>query len=249
MNKWLVIAVAAALAAAYVLVPHMAVASIPSSPEITSAELQLAGFPFARGAYWVYQGTVKWTQDTQEMQKEITWKVEVVDVVQREHVTGYLLKGWPTDLANYQEGDSPADHVIIQVGPDQYYEANTDALTRLKSQDENEMLVGLVNSAQLMLDLPLFKGKMFGDTDQITRPDRFYCWQVGDEQAADLKGIKGLPSDFQGISYSLTFTTIADNQTVDFVPGLGIVKYVYVHHGTPAEADVQLVEYHAGNMK
>jgi hypothetical protein len=44
----------------------------------------------------------------------------------------------------------------------------------------------------------------------------------------------------------LSLITTADNQTLEFVPGLGITHYTYVHNGTTAEADVRLVEFHLG---
>ena len=246
MNKWFVVLTVIALASVGVLPCASGVASAQSTPEATgsSAPSLPAGFPLARGAYWVYEGTVKWTKDTDVIEETVTWKVEVMDLVQREHVTGFLVKGDVTDLAWYEAGAKPENHVIIQVGADKTYTATEDALTRLK--DDQDALVDLVNDAALMLDMPLFKDKVFGDTQQITRPDRMYAWWVADEQPADLSGIKGAPAGLQGPKYVLSLITTADNQTLEFVPGLGITHYTYVHNGTTAEADVQLVEFHPG---
>ncbi len=117
--------------------PHMANAADPSS----------GGWPLAKGAYWVYEGNVTWfnTDTQQEINEEVTWKVEVTDVVQRDHVTAYVLKGALDDLANYEAGAKPGDYLIIQVGADKYYQANNDALMRLTAADNvDDPLVGLI---------------------------------------------------------------------------------------------------------
>jgi len=88
--------------------PQMANAADPSS----------GGWPLAKGAYWVYEGNVTWfnTDTQQEVKEKVTWKVEVTGVVQRDHVTAYVLKGALDDLANYEAGAKPGDYVIIHVG-------------------------------------------------------------------------------------------------------------------------------------
>ena len=35
-------------------------------------------------------------------------------------------------------------------------------------------------------------------------------------------------------------------EIVYFVPGIGITRYVFSHHGTVAEADVRLIEFRRG---
>ncbi len=228
----------------------LAVVGLSSMPQpVGAADPQIAGWPLAKGAYWVYQGDVTWfNADTQQEVKDtITWKVEVTDVVQRDQNTGYAMLGSLDDLASYEAGATPASNVIIQVGVDKYYTSNADALARLRDKDNaDDVLVGLIMPELQILDLPLFKGKVFGDPQQITRPDHTYAWWVTDEKPADLAGIEGVPSGMTANQYTLNLTTTGDNTTLEFVPGLGIVQYTYEHNGTPASASVRLVEYHPG---
>jgi hypothetical protein len=93
-------------------------AIIPSAASSTEypTETITTYFPLSQGAYWVYEGIVKWTKGTEVIEKTVTWKMEVVEVVERDHVTGYLLKGHPDDLAWYEEGKERGEHVIIKVG-------------------------------------------------------------------------------------------------------------------------------------
>jgi len=214
------------------------------SPTVPPVDELAHYFPLAPGAYWVYQGNVKWTEDTTIKEATVTLKMEVVEAVRRDHVVGYRLKGYPTDLAWYDPTRPSADHVIIQVGPNRYYESTPEALARLK--DQNDFLLDLVDESQLIVDAPLTPGKLFGEVGQTTRPDNSYCWVVDDAQKPQLTNVPGVPN-LTGLSqYTLRFQTLPDHQIIEFVPTVGITRYVYNHHGTVAEADVKLIEYHAG---
>lgn len=210
---------------------------------------QPSDWPLAKGASWVYAGSVTWfdTDTQQEVKESITWQVEVTDVVQRDHVTGYVLKGALDELAEYEPGAAPAEHVIIQVGADKFYASNEDALARLRAGDTaDDALVDLILPEMQLLELPLYKDKVFGDPQQITRPDRMYAWWVTDAKPADVSGIKGAPSGLATDQYTLSLMTIGSSTTLEFVPGLGIVQYTYMHHGTPAAASMRLVEFRSG---
>ncbi len=248
MKTLLTSVVATIMAVVMTVSPQAAAPAVAQSPD-GSPPISPSGetaFPLAQGAYWTYQGNVTWAQDGQTVQKDITWKMEVKEVVRQGQVTGYLVNGLPSDLAFYAEGDQPVDHVIIQVGPSLYYETGTDTLERLK--DQNDELVGLVDDSQLMLVFPLQVGEVFGETMQVTRVDGMYVWKVSGETPADLTSVAGAPSGGQPDQYALEFATLSDHQELTFVPGLGITGYSYQHFGTEAGADVTLVEYHAGSV-
>jgi hypothetical protein len=230
-----------------IILVAIVVMSVPQP--MRAADPQPAGWPLARGAYWVYAGSVTWfnTDTQEEVEESVTWRVEVTDVVQRDHVTGYVLKGSLDDLAAYESGATPADHVIIQVGVDKFYASNGDAITRLKAGDSaDDALVGLIMPELQLLDLPLYKDKVFGDPQQITRPDRMYAWWVTDVGPADLTGIRGTPDGLAPERCTVSMVTIGGSTVQEFVPGLGIVQYTYQHNGTPAAAAMRLVEYHSG---
>ena len=56
------------------------------------------------------------------------------------------------------------------------------------------------------------------------------------------------PSTEKMSQFLLSFRTRPDHTIIEFVPGIGITRYVYVHHGTVAEADVKLIEYYPGEV-
>jgi len=182
------------------------------------------------------------------MQKDLTWKMEVVEMVERGEIVGYALRGHPSDLAWYEEGKQRSEYVIVQFGPDKFYKTDDlKALQRLK--DETDSLNGLAHEAQLILDFPLLPGKRFGELEQVNRTDGRYCWVVEQDKRILSKRINGVPSSEMIPEYTLHFVTLPDHVIVDFAPGVGITRYEYVHHGTVSEVNVKLVEYHPGTVQ
>ena len=221
------------------------------SPEREKApEVKTQDFPLAKGSYWVYKGAAKWTRrgTGEVVENAVTWKMEVTHVIEREHVRAAVLKGHPGDLAWYEEGKERGDYLILRVGPGKFYllegEEMAKALDGLRR--EGELLHGLVRESQLFLDLPLSSDKVFGDAEQITRLDRSYCWFVDGVEDADLKEVAGLALGVRLKQYRLIYQSRPAHVVVRFVPGVGIARFEYVHHGTVSEVDVRLVEYHRG---
>jgi hypothetical protein len=210
-----------------------------------------APFPMTKGTYWVYSGPTKWTpvDATEAKEQVMTWKMEITDTFQREGIGLAVVKGHPSDLAFYEDGRTPGDYVIVNVNDQKYYLLSGDrAQSALKQiKDTEDALVDLVQDTELWLDLPLTPGKSFGETAQIARPDRMYTWLVDKEEPAQLKGIKGVTATAKMTATDLSLTTLPEKETVQFVLGLGITQFSYVHNGTEASTDLKLIEYHAGS--
>jgi len=212
---------------------------------LSPAPSTLAYFPLEQGAYWMYQGTVKWTEpnSSEIREAEITWIMEVMQVIQRDAITGYVLHGGPWDLAWYEEGKAPGDYGIIQIG-ERFYKTPFETIQRL--QDENDPLTDLVNDYQLLLDAPLIAGKKFCDATSMVREDGMYCWVVGQSTKISPFGILGIDTTETLYEFPISYQTLPDYTEIHFIPGIGIISYAYVHHGAISEVNVYLVEYHAG---
>jgi len=204
-----------------------------------------AYFPLKRGAYWIYQGNIRWTKinSSEVGEEEITWKMEVKRVVQQNNIVGYEMLGAPWDLAWYEEGKKPSSYGIIQTGG-RFYRTPTETITRLMSEDDT--LAGLVSENELFLDIPLIQGKKFCDTWSIARSDNWYCWVVSQENQSTMMKIKGVDPSKMLVEYRVVNQTMPDHSIFSFIPGVGISHYTYAHHGTVSEVDVQLIEYFAG---
>ena len=212
---------------------------------LSPAPSTLAYFPLKQGTYWIYQGTVKWTEpnSSETREAEITWRMEVMQVIQRDAITGYILHGGPWDLAWYEEGKAPDDYGIIQIG-ERFYKTSLETTQRL--QDENDPLTDLVNDYQLLLDAPLLAGKKFCDATSMARDDGMYCWVVGQDAEISPVGFLSIGATESLAEFPIRYQTLPDYTEVRFIPGIGISGYVYVHHGTVSEVDVRLVDYLAG---
>lgn len=202
-------------------------------------------FPLKKGAYWVYQGTVKWTKSNSPdvIEEEITWKMEVVQVIHRNDITGYEVHGAPWDLIWYQPGKEQSKHGFIQMG-DKIYSVPLETVLRLLNEGDD--LSGLVNENDIFLDTPLASGKKFCDPASLTRSDNMYCWNVGEEKPFDASTIKGVDPSKELWEYPIVNQTMPDVSWTYFVPGVGISRYFYHHNGTVSDVDVHLIEYSQG---
>ncbi len=207
-------------------------------------------FPLSAGTTWVYRGTGKWTQSAsgEVAEKPLTWTMQVLETLTRGQVTAAVVKGYPLDLAHFEEGMAPGDYLIVRVGAARCYLIRPprveETLRRLR--DPNDPLAGLVREDEIILDAPLVAGKVYGEANQMTRQDRLYFWIVEDARPAELRGIRGVSPAVRKTEYEITHRTLPDHQVVYFVPGIGITRYVYGHHGTVSDTDVKLVEFHRG---
>jgi hypothetical protein len=207
-------------------------------------------FPFNKGTYWIYRGPTKWMKESKPensiVKRILIWKMEVVDTITQGNITIATIKGYPSDLAWYEEGKKRGDYLLIAVNTTKYYliqgKKQDDILASLKNNGGLEK--DILHEENEILDFPLTIGKRFaGD---LTRQDNWYCWYVEQAQKIKLDNIKRLNVTSKVSQYQLVYRTLPDHQIIDFVPNIGITRYIYVHHGTVSEADLKLVEFHLG---
>ena len=225
-------------------------AALAQTPAMPFGQHPEAVFPLSKGTVWVYEGLVRWTLpgSDKEFEKKITWKMEIVDTVGRDSLLAAVVKGHPADLAWYEEERAPGDYVIIRRDPGEYYLVEPFRFQEVRRRLENptDTLDALLQDEELFLDWPLAKGKKWGEPEALKRDDLLYQWVVEEERPVRLGSVKGVEAAGRVTQYRLAYRTLPDHTLIDFVPGVGIIHYVYAHHGTVAEADVKLVEYHAG---
>ncbi|HEU0035853.1 MAG TPA: hypothetical protein VFQ53_34810 [Kofleriaceae bacterium] len=81
-----------------------ACSSPPKKKPMTMQEMIAADpLPLAKGAKWTYQVTVKRFDAATEKETitKLSWTTEVLDSKESNGVTAYRVKGWPTDLTDY----------------------------------------------------------------------------------------------------------------------------------------------------
>jgi hypothetical protein len=211
---------------------------------------RISFFPLSKGTYWIYQGPTKWmlNNSNKVVEKTLTWKMEVIDTIQKGQYFIAVLKGHPSDLAWYEEGKSRGDYLLIRKGTSKYYLAFDTLMKTIldKAKTNPKLLDDLLDDYSAFIDLPLTAGKKYGDPEQVARPDNAYCWFVESVKNVSLNDIKGLSSNPTVTQYQLRFDTLPDQEEMKIVDGIGITEYKYVHHGTVSETDLRLIEFHRG---
>ncbi|HNV71568.1 MAG TPA: hypothetical protein PKO06_17825 [Candidatus Ozemobacteraceae bacterium] len=201
-------------------------------------------FPLEKGNMWVYEGPVTWTPaGGKSTTATLTVTMEVLETIERDHVFAALVSGYPGDTAMYDPGEAREPSLIVRVGPVWYYLiSGRDRISSItkRLRDQDDVLFDLVQPGDLWLMSPLIPGCLYGEADQITRTDRSYCWQVEAVEEANLETY--LPqTKTSGRKYRLANRVSSSYEQLDFVPGVGVVEYAYVHHGTPFESHLRLL--------
>lgn len=234
--------VIAALAAALALLVNSLIF------ELRVESRSLDSFPMREGTFWVYRGVVRWydMQLQKTASSTVTSKCEVLHVHRRESLVIALMRGFPWDF-DWSEGDAnPSDWLIAKTGSGKVYVLDGEKLQEdLKRLDNpTDALQDMLREDDLLMKLPLKKGMKCCDAEARMRPDDRYCWVVAATRDAALNGVKGLkPGEYK--SFLVQYVTNPDDTELEFVPGLGFTSYRYHHHGSVADTEMKLVEYHA----
>ena len=96
-----------------------ACSSPPKKHQLTQQEMIASDpLPLAKGAKWTYNVTVKrFDADAdKEITKTMSWVTEVVDAKVGDGVTAYRIKGWPTDLADFDQAPVASEKTILRSG-------------------------------------------------------------------------------------------------------------------------------------
>jgi hypothetical protein len=233
-----------------------------------------AGFPLSKGSYWVYRGRVKGRETqldcdtTRPVVQALTWKMEIVETINRGQIIAAVIKGYLDDLKDargIKGGEiemARTDYQLIRVGEEKYYLLDGDsmaaALKRLR--DRTDSLDGLVEEQYLEFDFPLSRGKVFGDPEQMSRERQEiesgnlervgWLNVVENERQIKLQDVRGIDPSETVTQYHLRYVTNSSSRETEFVPGIGITKFHFSYHPAGClilETNVRLVEYNSIN--
>jgi hypothetical protein len=202
-------------------------------------------FPMTVGTYWVYEGTVSWPNpETEEpVNQAVSWKMSVLKVARKKGLVGIIVLGFPADLDWSTGKTEPQPWLILEDEKRQVYRANLGPnydLTRLDGPDPP--LERFLDQDALLFEWPLRKGAKFCDEEAKPREDDLYCWVVTEEAVRPVS-VKGIASAQLPV-FRLQYRSLPDGTSMDLVPGVGVISYQYHHHGTVADTDLKLVEFH-----
>ena len=193
-----------------------ACSSPPKKKALTLQDMIAADpLPLAKGSKWTYAVSVKrYDADKNATEsKTISWTTEVIDAREANGVTAYRVRGWPTDLTDYDgTGAVP-----------------TATETTILRKDNAFMFGAARNNGEPVLDgatgwfsWPVVDGQKICPSAEMV-----YCWQVSAVETG----------------YRLSFYTGPDEQSFELEPNTGIARFHYAHHGTTNEVEAKLVTY------
>lgn len=201
------------------------------------------GLPLTAGASWTYRADVTWAVGSGSLgRRSVAWTTTVLSVRTTDSAVAATIRGWPGDLASWEPGREPSVSVLYCTGGRVYH-------VRPRIGTAAALVEDLLSGTQrpvaddLILELPLHTGALFG-RDPAARTDNLYAWLVEGAQPVP-PSVRRLHPGIGDSLYSVAYRTNPDHTIVGFVPGLGVVHYVYEHHGTPAASDAWLVGYPA----
>jgi hypothetical protein len=242
------------LASASLPTPKLPAASLPAADnpaeQAKGANPAEARFlPLVPGAYWVYEGTVEWGEDS-DSDKSTTTKVTLTSKVERVYETPEftmaVVSGFPSDQDWATGQVEPKRSLLIET---RKHEVLVDTLPPdfnfAKLEKDPAALANLLAGDNVLFRWPLKKGLKFGDAESVKRDDDMYCWMVIEQQRKKLGEIKGL-APRQAEVFLLRYATNPDDTLMEVSPGIGVLSYEYHHHGTVANTSLTLVEFHSG---
>jgi len=203
-------------------------------------------FPLTPGTWWLYRGTVTWTdQETEkDAHADVTLKMTVEKVIQKPEFLIAVLSGFPRDL-DWTTGEVAAmPWLLIETSRHEVFlNPLPPDFDYAKLEKDAASLDKLLAEDNLLFRWPLKQGMKFGDAESVRRDDGHYCWVVATQETKKLGDIQGVAAKSAEV-FQLQYVTNPDDTEMEISPGIGILNYQYHHHGTVAETDLTLVEFH-----
>lgn len=188
------------------------------------------------GTSWTYAGWRQWTAEGSGPDSAaVRWTTTVLAT--RAVPTGRLLlvRGFVSELAWSVPTTQPRLSILVCLKGRLLrvaFVADSAARYRFEHWTDDSAERG-----EVLLQQPLTDGAVFGQDPP--RQDDMYGWAV-----ERLKLPPAVPSSCGRPgpeAYRLTMRTLPDHQIMEWRAGVGVTAYTYVHHGTPAAAEVRLI--------
>jgi hypothetical protein len=138
-----------------------ACSSPPKKHRLTQEEMITADpLPLAKGAKWTYNVTVKRfdVDADKEITKTLQWVTEVVDAKEGNGIIAFRIKGWPTDLADFDQAPVATEKTILRQGNKFLFGATAEPT---------------VDGAEGWFSWPVTDGQRICTSAEIV-----YCWEV-----------------------------------------------------------------------
>jgi hypothetical protein len=196
---------------------------------LLSALVTQVPFPLHAGDRWSYAGSVRRVEPHSGVgrirTRRIRWTMEVLEVADGAGYHAARIRGAPGDLI-WADGNFVARESIWVQARGGLYHLELGDGESIDLGDENALRARLTEDA-LLLVWPLTPGRVYGCDTPNRSP--IGCWSV-----------EGVREIAHAKSHLLIYRTNAGPTTMTFVPGLGITRFEYHHHGTAYDLELRL---------
>jgi hypothetical protein len=224
----------------------LAVGVICMAGRLTAAPPVASPIPLETGSRWTYEGKIETalSGSATTLVTNISWVMEIIDSKKNSTAQAAIVRGFPDELPWYEPAQVPGFCVLLNFSNHVYqFKSPDEKQARSILQDalnEPGKFSARAHDDDELFTLPLARDKRWGGDTK--REDGYYCWRV-EEEKQDTLHIEGVASNQTATVFTLAYRSLPDHQLAEVVPGLGITRYVYVHHGTVATVDVHLVSF------
>jgi hypothetical protein len=190
--------------------------------------------PLRKGNYWKYVGIYNG--------QPVTLTTKVRETITRGKLVYATLRGFPSDILAGQDWEV-TNWGLLSVSGEHYYKVEGHRVDSVRKGilDERNVCQGLVHDDEIFLEAMKDTGQTYGPAFQISRLDGNYYWKVRSKEAFEPSAIAGVTEKGPFDKYTLSFWTVGDDVTIELVPGIGIVRYLFHHHATHDQLDMKLV--------
>jgi hypothetical protein len=186
--------------------------------------------PLVPGSKWIYEARAEFTSGASVLTTNIPWTMEVIEIFTNRAGLAAIVRGFPFDLAWYEPGVEPGLTIIFTKNSEVYrLPASSQNEARSLAKNLSDGTTIIASTEELWLSLPLLEGKRWAHDP--SRDDLLYCWYVSEEKTNNRSG------------WTINYRTLPDHQIFEIAHEIGITKYVYVHHGTPASVEAKLIKF------
>jgi hypothetical protein len=198
----------------------------------------LAALPLRPGWAWSYAGSALWSSGggTQADSAAVSWTMTIVGARDAGSTRIALVRGFVNQLAWYEPSTRPRLSLLACRGPQLFgLEPASDSAAQSAYAHWSD---SLLLKAEVLLDLPLHDGQLFGQNPP--RNDPLYGWSVAAIRPGALRPLPASCGHSVAHRFELTYRSLPDHSVIEWQPGLGRTRYTYGHHGTPAATEVHL---------
>lgn len=195
--------------------------------------------PLRPGWAWTYAGSALWSSrgGTHADSGTVLWTMTIVAARDAGSARIALVRGFVNQLAWYEPSTRPRLSLLACRGSQLFnLEPESDSAAQSAYAHWSD---SLLPQAEVLLELPLHSGQVFGQSPP--RSDALYGWAVAAVRPEALAPLPPSCGHSAAQRFELSYRSLPDHAVIEWQPGLGVTRYTYGHHGTPAAAEVHLI--------